>query len=141
MEGRAEQERDAEAPVISLVLLRPQTAEQLTAANDDPIGDEELLVADTGGKERILEVLAASQTGSEAILSSPGHIPASPSESCRPQSVGRKEKKRKSRQRDRRRSSNSKFSPRVSRTLQKIPSFGFAGCYGNAHVGVCRIRN
>lgn len=113
MEGRAEQERDAEAPVISLVLLRPQTAEQLTAANDDRIGDEELLVADTGGKERILDALAASQTGSEAILSSPGRIPASPS---KPQSVGRKEKKRKSRQRDRRRTANFlQESPEPSR--------------------------
>lgn len=58
MEGRAEQERDAEAPVISLVLLRPQTAGQLMAANDDRIEDKELLVADTSGNKRILKVLA-----------------------------------------------------------------------------------
>lgn len=60
MGGRAEQEGDAEAPVISLVLLRPQTAEQLMAANDDRTeGQKELLVADTSGKKRILKALAA----------------------------------------------------------------------------------
>lgn len=48
----------AKAPVISRVLLRPQSAEQLMAANDDRIEDKEL-VADTSGNKRILKVLAA----------------------------------------------------------------------------------
>lgn len=58
MEGRAEQEGDAEAPVISLVLLRPQAAEQLMVANKDRIEDKEP-VADTSDKKQILKELAA----------------------------------------------------------------------------------